>query len=291
VKTVRYRLEALAAATLFRLFAALPRRVASTLGGAAGRSIGWILPPVSKIADRNLRRVWPDMDRSARRRIIVGVWDNIGRNAAEMPHIHHCRIGPDGDIVVTGETILRDVATASKPAIFVSAHLANWEIFAHTAAHYGLLVARVYRAANNPLVEAQIQKIRAHVPGGCIPKGAKGAREILRALSGGRSIGMLIDQRMSDGEIVPFFGLPARTATAHVDLALRFGCPIIPVQGIRLPDSRFEIVMHPPITVTRDTRDAVLLQLNQLLETWIRARPEHWLWVHNRWKDARSAQG
>jgi KDO2-lipid IV(A) lauroyltransferase len=26
-------------------------------------------------------------------------------------------------------------------------------------------------------------------------------------------------------------------------------------------------------------------RVNTLLESWIRARPEQWLWVHNRWGD------
>ena len=288
MKAVRYRLEALVAAGLYRLFEYLPRPVASALGGAAGRCVGRLLPPVSKTADRNLRRVWPGMDRRTRRRIIVGVWDNIGRVAAELPHVHRCRVTSDGtaegDIVVTGVEIIEQIRASEQPVVFVSGHLGNWEVFAHVAAHYGLPVARVYRQANNPLVEAQIQKSRSHVPGGCIPKGAKGAREILRLLKEGRSVGLLIDQRMSDGETVPFFGLPARTATAPVDLALRFGVPVVAVRCVRLPGSRFAITIMPPLRVTAETRDQVLVTLNQQLEDWIRAHPEQWLWVHNRWK-------
>ena len=290
MKTLRYRLEALAAAALYRLFGMLPRPAASALGGALGRLVGHVLPPVSKTADRNLRRIWPAMPRAARRRLIIGVWDNIGRVAAELPHVHRCRVGseeskPESDIVVTGSAVLEQLRATGRPAIFVSGHLANWEVFAHAAATCGLPIARVYRAANNPFIEAQIQKSRAHVPGSCIPKGSKGAREILRVLKAGQSVGFLMDQRMSDGETLPFFGLPARTATAPVDLAIRFECPIIPVQCIRLPGSRFQVVVHPPLTATAVTRDACLVQLNQTLEDWIRAHPEQWLWVHNRWKE------
>lgn len=282
MKTVRYRLEALAVAGLFRLFGALPRRRASALGGAFGRLVGRALPRVSRTADRNLRRVLPELPAAARRRITIGVWDNIGRVAAEMPHVHRCM--PGTDIVVKGAEHLTGLAAGGQPVIFVSGHLANWEIFALVAAWHTRPVTRVYRAANNPAVEAHIQKSRAQVPGGCIPKGAKGARAIIRALQSGQNLGFLIDQRMSDGETVPFFGLPSRTATAPVDLAIRFGCPIVPAQCVRLPDSRFEVIVHPPIMATVERREAVLVALNKMLETWIRAHPDQWLWVHNRWK-------
>jgi Kdo2-lipid IVA lauroyltransferase/acyltransferase len=282
VKILRYRLEAVTARLVYGLFAALPRRQASALGGVLGRLAGRVLPTVSRTADRNLQRAFPDVSADARRQMIRGVWDNIGRVAAELPHIHSCR--PETDFIVEGEEILRQLAAQDKPVIFVSGHLANWEVFAHVGASCGLPMLRVYRAANNPLVEELIQKSRAHVPGGCIPKGAKGAREILRALRAGRHVGFLIDQRMSDGESVPFFGLPARTATAPVDLAIRFGCPLVAARCIRLPHSRFKVIISPPLRVTSANRQEILIHLNTELEYWIRAHPEQWLWVHKRWK-------
>ena len=33
---------------------------------------------------------------------------------------------------------------------------------------------------------------------------------------------------------------------------------------------------------TTDTYE-IMYQINQILESWIRERPEQWLWIHHRW--------
>src|SRR5271155_5424623 len=64
----------------------LSPEAASNLGGALARTVGPFLP-TSRVADDNLRQALPALDATARARIIRGVWDNLGRTVAELPHL------------------------------------------------------------------------------------------------------------------------------------------------------------------------------------------------------------
>ncbi|MFI4988671.1 MAG: lysophospholipid acyltransferase family protein, partial [Alphaproteobacteria bacterium] len=86
----------------------------------------------------------------------------------------------------------------------------------------------------------------------------------------------------------PFFGHDAMTAPAIARLALRFNCPIVPVLVERLRGARFRFTVMPPLHAV-DTGDvaadvlATMTRINGMIESWIRARPEQWLWIHRRW--------
>ena len=86
MKRLRYLIEALALRLAFTLLGLLPVDAASNLGGFLGRNIGPRLP-VSARARRNLRLVFPEQSAAEMARIVRGMWDNLGRVAAEYPHI------------------------------------------------------------------------------------------------------------------------------------------------------------------------------------------------------------
>ena len=291
------RLETAVVGAAIRLLRALGPVRASDLGGAVARAIGPALP-VSRVADANLRRAMPALDRAARRRVVRGVWDNLGRTAGELPHLGALREDtPSGPgWVLEGREHLLALRAHAGPVIFVSGHIGNWELLPVVTAAYGFPVATFYRAASNPRVDAMIQSLRiaARVrhpdPAGfaAFPKGASGARGALRHLASGRHLGMLVDQKMNDGIEARFFGLPAMTAPALAGMALRLRCPVIVGHVERTGPARFRLRCEAPV-VLPDTgdpaRDRLLLTqaVNDQLERWIRAKPQDWLWLHRRW--------
>ena len=80
------RLEAWGAALLFGAFESLPLDRASALGGALARRIGPLFG-VSKQARLNISRAFPELSETEIGRIVTGMWDNLGRVAAEYPHL------------------------------------------------------------------------------------------------------------------------------------------------------------------------------------------------------------
>ena len=289
--TLAFRAEALLARIALRILRALGPVRASNTGGAVAGFIGPVLP-VSRIAHTNLRLAFPAMELAARRRIVRGAWDSLGRTIAELPHIAALRetaSGPGWEIV--GVDIMRSLVASGGPAIFFSGHIGNWEVLPRASASYGLALSGMYRAATNPLIDAMLLTLRREAVGAdmlMFPKGAAGARGALAHLRGGGVLAMLMDQKMNDGVAATLFGHPAMTAPAMAALALRFRCPVIPAYAERIGPARFRLVCETPLALP-DTgdRQADILSLTQAvndrLERWITDRPSSWLWMHRRW--------
>lgn len=289
--TVLHRIEALAAQAALGLLRRVGPVAASGLLGTLARAVGPLLP-VSRVADANLRAALPELDRAARRRIVGGVWDNLGRTVGELPHLaglHETGSGPGWE-VVGGDTLQMLIAQGG-PAIFFSGHIGNWELLPIAAAARGVPVSLFYRPAENKRIDAMILDLRRRAARADIQlfaKGASGARQALAHLSRGGRLAMLMDQKMNDGIEARFFGRPAMTAPALAALALRLRCPVIPAYVERIGPARFRVVCEPPLPLPassdRAADVAALTQaVNDTLERWIRARPESWLWLHRRW--------
>ncbi len=286
-----HRMEAAAAGAALRLLRALGPVRASNLGGGVARAIGPLLP-VSRVAHANLLMAMPEFDGAARRRVVRGVWDNLGRTVGEFPHVSTLQenaAGPGWELA--GGEHLEALIRHGGPGILVSAHIGNWEVVPLATAKKGAGFATLYRKADNPLIDRMILEPRLAAMGHrgkLFAKGAQGAREALVHLKHGGYLGFLPDQKMNDGIESRFFGHKAMTASALAALALRMRCPVVPTYVQRLAPARFRVIFEAPVPLP-DTGDraadvASLTQaVNDRMEAWIRARPESWLWLHRRW--------
>ena len=288
---IRYPLEALCAVSFYAVFSLLPAGAASAVGGWLGRGIGPRLP-VSRRAHDNLKRALPETTPARRDEIVRGMWDNLGRVLAEYPHLDAIvrRIGDGGRVELVGGEHLDPIRTPRTAAIVFSGHLANWEVLARSAAELGLHLDQVYRAPNNPLLDRFLSRVRRMPKAKQVPKGTAGARRAIAALASGGQLAMLVDQKMNDGIAVPFFGRDAMTAPALAQLALKFDCIVVPARVERLHGCRFRVTVSPPLEPVRsDDRQAdlrtIMGRVNDMVEQWIRQRPEQWLWLHRRWPD------
>ncbi len=269
--------------------------------GGLCRVVGPLLP-VTRVADINLRAALPALDAAARRSVIRDMWENLGRTAGEFPHLaglpQNNAAGPGWEMV--GEEHLLAQAARGGPAIFVSAHIGNWEMLPAASAAYGMAFSSVYRAGANPALDEVVLEMRRCAIGENLPmfpKGSKGARAAVVHLARKGYLGMLVDQKMNDGIEARLFGLKAMTAPAAAALAVRFGCPVIPGRVQRIGPARFRMVcdtpLTPPSSGNQQADVAALTQtINDHLERWIRERPHEWLWLHRRFpKEVTQAVG
>ena len=290
MKRLRYRIEALALRIAFALLGRLSVDAASNLGGFLGRHIGPRLR-VSARARRNLRLVFPEISAAETARIVRGMWDNLGRVAGEYPHIGEISAPESGRIEWLDSAPVRAMRDRGAAGILVSAHLGNWEVMTAAAIRRGLDMTIIVREPNNPFVRPMIERMRAVAGGVRAPKGILGAKAAFEALRQGRVLGLLYDQKMNDGISVPFFGIAAMTPAAPAQIALRLGCPLVPVRVERLGPGRFRLSSFEALALP-DSGDrqadtaAVMTELNEILEGWIRDKPEQWLWLHRRWPEA-----
>ncbi len=290
MKRLRYLIEALALRVVLALLGLLPVDSATNLGGFLGRHNGPRLPASAR-ARRNLRLAFPEKSAAERARIVAGMWDNLGRVAAEYPHIGEITAPESGRIDWIDTAPVRAMRDRGTAGILVSAHLANWEVMPAAAIQRGVDMTIIVREPNNPLVRPLIERLRGVAGGVRAPKGLPGAKAAVGALRQGQVLGLLYDQKLNDGISVPFFGIEAMTPAAPAQLALRFGCPLVPVRVERLGPARFRLASFEALALPQsgdrqaDTI-AVMTTLNEILEAWIRDRPEQWLWLHRRWPEA-----
>lgn len=287
---VRYRMEAALFKAVMWTLRRLPLDAAAATMAAIFRTVG----PRLRVSDRargNLKRAFPEKLPHEVDRIVKAMWDHLGRVFAEYVHLDELRCFQSGGRVeVVNADILATARDSGLGSIVVTGHIGNWEAQGFCATDQGIRAGVVYRAANNPLVDRQLRRLRSPIVVAQFPKGTAGVREILKHLKSGGLVAMLMDQKMNDGVAVPFFGEDAMTPPAAVEIAYKYGYPLIPVRSERLGGSRFRITIYPPIDVPQsgnrkaDVR-AALVEINALLESWIRDRPEQWLWLHNRWPE------
>lgn len=293
MKKIQYRLEAICLRSLFILLKSLRADYASTLAGTFFRYLGPLLP-ISRIAHRNLELAMPELNITKRKRIIRNMWENLGRNFGEFPHLatlkENTPQGPGFDI--QGSAYLRPLLEKKSAALFVSGHIGNWELLPVAISKYGLSFNAFYRAANNPEVDRILIQIRNKALGTtAMPFFTKSMRGLFAAMAhiahGGR-LGMLIDQKINNGIELSFFGHPAMTTPAAAMIALQYRCPIILGYVKRIGPARLRVLVDAPIdlpnTGSRQEDIRLLTQtFNNRLEIWIRQHPENWLWLHKRW--------
>ena len=118
-----------------------------------------------------------------------------------------------------------------------------------------------------------------------IKKGINGVRESLKFFKQGISIAIMIDQRVSEGEKVDFFGYPAHTTTIPAQFVKKFGCKIQPVHIERYEKIHFKINFDEQIIFEKGADNSTIsLKLNQWLEKKIVKNPSQWIWTHDRWR-------
>jgi KDO2-lipid IV(A) lauroyltransferase len=270
---------------LSRLF---PADLASRAGARFMRTIGPRLDKTRHVR-RNLRIAFPEKSEADIEALIRELWANLGSTLAEFPHMGTiCR--RDGESRV--EFVMRGdpevFRKTGKPAVFVSAHLANWEISAGAVAHLGIPLTVVYTRLQNPYLDRLLLRARQALGCGLVER-SNAARELVRCLKQGTSVGLIVDQRVDSGEPVPFFGRDMLTSITPAQLALRFDCDLIPVQVQRLKGARFRIIIHDAVEAddkAADTHTRALQmtrKINGLFESWIRERPYEWMCSKRRW--------
>ena len=281
---IRYLAEAGLLYILFFIFKCLPVKSTSDIGGWLGRNVGVRLA-ASRKAERNLARAMPDLSADEQKHVITAMWDNLGRFMAEYAHLE---IIAQEHTVIENADILKDYIAGERSAIFIGAHLANFEVAqASMFLQLGLPIDATYRAPNNPYSHAMLNKARtlngrlnAHA------KSQAGGRSLMKAVKSGSNVGIMIDQKYNEGLSVLFFGREAMTNPVWVQLAQKYERDIIPVRVVREDGHNLRVILHPPLSCKKDEPlETVLQRANLMLEQWIKDKPSQWLWLHKRWKD------
>lgn len=287
-----------AAGGIVRLILTAVRRAdrlsTSDLFARIARTLGpwW---PEHRIGRANLVAAFPEKSPAEIDAILSGVWDNLGRVAAEFAHLDRLTIGDprnlpylrfDDRMAQRFDRVRDD----GKPALVFAAHLANWELPAIMASAFGLDAMVLYRRPNIGAIADAVIAIRKGSMGTMVPTGADAPIRLARALENGRHVAMLVDQHYVKGVEVTFFGRRCMANPLIAKLAAHVECPIHGTRIIREKGGHFRAEITDEIPPVRDASGKVDIQgtmqaITTVIEGWVREHPEQWLWLHRRWRD------
>jgi len=279
---------------LFSFFRALPFRVAFRVG----EWIGWLLYVCDwshrRVGLINLALAFPEKSETERRAILRESMLNLGRLIAEFCHLH----------TLTKDNIAERVRLANPEywraltstcqetgALILTGHFGNWELSGYAHAYYGFPLHIVHRRLRNPLIDNVIVQVREQCGNKVIRKTGAGI-EVFRAIRQKAFVVAAVDQNASGrmGVFVPFFSRLASTSGGLAGLALASGVPVIPAFLVREHGSwRHRLEVRPPVepvrtgdqeTDLRETTAKFTAVFQQIIEQY----PDHWLWIHKRWK-------
>jgi Kdo2-lipid IVA lauroyltransferase/acyltransferase len=249
------------------------------------------------IGRANLAAAFPEKSAAEIETILRGVWDNLGRVAAEFAHIDRLQILPPearatGDILYTDETYDRfqQLRRDGKPALIFAAHLANWELPALVATKYELDTTVLYRRPNVAAVSDAVIRIRQGSMGKLVATGLDAPVKLARVLEAGGHVAMLVDQHFVNGANVTLFGRACTANPLIARLARQVECAIHGTRVVRLADRQhFRVDLTEAIAPARDAEGRIdvtgtMQVITSVIEGWIRELPEQWLWVHRRWR-------
>jgi len=173
--------------------------------------------------------------------------------------------------------------------VLVTGHFGSWELMGARLKSHGYPVNFLVGEQKNRAVDDLMNHLRRSKGIGIIGMGAS-MRHVLRALKSNQFVAMLSDQDAgSRGVFVDFMGRPASTPFGPASFAVRTGAALIAAFILREDLARHRVILEAPLVPNAGASEEeeslrLTQQYTSLLEKYVRERPDHWLWLHRRWK-------
>ena len=285
MKKVIYFLEFVLVKLFFIIFKIIGYRFASSLGFFIGSRFGNIFR-TKKLIINNLEKskILIKYDKNKFAQNVLG---NYGRILAEYPFLKDFRYNKlEKYIEVDGKENLEKIKNGKKPVVFISGHFNNFELMAMQIEKSGINLATIYRPLNNIFLNKNMEHIRTnYICKNQIKKGRSGTRQILENLKKSNSIALMIDQRVTEGIRINFFGDLASTTTIPAQIIKKYKCDLVPIYIERTMKHYFKMYVSQPIVINSEkSNEEISIHLNKILEKMILKNPDQWIWTHDRWR-------
>ena len=285
MKKINHIIQYIFITFFFIIFKLIGYKASSKLGFVIGRYLGPIFRSKSLII-RNLKKANIDKNNNYEE-IAKNVFGNYGRIFSEYMHLKNFKNDNlHKYFSIEGLNHLKNIKKNGDKVVFVSGHFNNFELMAMQIEKAGVDCAAIYRPLNNPYLNSIMEKIRIRdVCKNQIKKGRAGTRQIIRFMSKGTSIALMIDQRVREGEKINFFENPATTTTIPAQLIKKYNCSVVPIYIERYKSHYFKMYVSKPIKINKSRSiSEITKHLNNILEKMILKNIDQWIWTHDRWK-------
>jgi Kdo2-lipid IVA lauroyltransferase/acyltransferase len=275
-----------------KLLGLLPRSVARFVGASFASAAYAVRTPLKRAAMFNLHLAFPDWSEEKRKKTLRGMIRQVGWMAGEFSQFpKYTRENIEHVVIVDGFENFDAGRRRGKGVLFLTGHMSAWELSSFAHALYGYPLHFLVRPISNARVDALINKYRCLSGNRPIDKN-KSARAILKVLGEGGTVGILSDHNTSldEGVFVDFFGVPACTTSGLARIALRTDAAVVP-GFLSWDESRrkYRLWFQPAVELARTADEEADVRENtqrftRVIEDFVRAHPDQWLWMHKRWK-------
>ena len=183
---------------------------------------------------------------------------------------------------IEGREHLDQALAQGKGVIVTSAHFGNVDIVGQLPLVYGIpMSAAAYHVQQERLFRYLLKLRQSH--GLRLIPSDEPMIGLFRALKRGEMIALPCDRDVADhGQVVNFFGSPARLPDGPVRVALRTGAALVPAFVLRLPGDSFLVQIEPPLELshTEDQEADVTAGMKIVvaaMERHLSQHPEQWL--------------
>jgi Kdo2-lipid IVA lauroyltransferase/acyltransferase len=270
----------------------MPDAIVRAWGSALGLMFYALDRAHRRVALTNLEQCFPNKPAGVRRAIARATFMHFGQVLLKL--LTFSALSPEQMLEraeYEGDERVRLAYAKGNGILFFTGHFGFWECQAIAHAVKLRPIGVLARSLDNSRLNDLLERIRGGTGNHVIYR--QGAvRRVLKALAAGEGVAMLIDQHMHspDAIWVSFFRRPAATTSTLAAIAIRTGAAVIPVFAHPLPGGRYRFVYESPVQPPSADGPEAIREFTQrctdVLEMHVRTRPELWLWMHRRWRDA-----
>ncbi len=272
---------------VLRLVCLLPHRAALAVGRFVGRVAHRFGGSRRAVVRRNIELCFPDLTPEERDDLAYRHFQSLGMMLVEMGL---GRWASDRRLqsftTLRGIEHLRDALEARQGVILLCAHFTTMEMMGRELALMIPPFDAVFRRNRSEFLTELQRSGRERSADSTIEK--RDIKRMVRSLRQGRAVWYAPDQSYNrkGSEVIPFFDVPAMHTTATSTLARLGKAVVVPFFPRRLPDSNYEMVLHPPLEdFPSDDPVADTRRYLELLEEHVRLCPEQYFWIHRKFKD------
>lgn len=270
----------------------LPLGLAYWLGARLGDVLYLVLAERRRITLTNLALAFaPDKTAAERYRLARTTFRHLGQHLVDFSHLSQLTPCTFAAMChVEGLEHVEALLQRRMGLLILSAHFGSWELAPAIALCLTTPLHVIVRPLDNPALQRLAEVYRQRCGYRAIPRRAA-LTECLKVLRRGEIVAVLMDQSglRRESVQVEFFGTKAYTPIGPAVLALRTGCPVVSAFLLRVGQGRHRLVFSQEIPVHRTgnvQQDIIenTRAFTHLIESYVRRYPEHWFWLHRRWK-------
>lgn len=291
MKKILNHIEFFLARVIGRIVLYLPLKWALLTGRMIGRLIYYIIPIRKKVTLENLMRSYPEKSTKEIHSIARNIYINLGMTLIEF--MRFPKLTPEflaKHIKFVNEDLFKQGRLAGKGILCMSGHFGNWEIMAAAIRAKGYPIVGLVKEQRNKNIGNLVIEYRALVGVETLPLGMA-VRGVIKALKENKLVAIVADQDAHrEGVFVNFMGRPSATAPGPAIFALKTGAPLVFGICVRNKNGHHTVYLQQiPYNdlqggITEENIKILTQRHASVLEEYIKKWPDHWFWMHKRWK-------